>query len=123
MTKKQALIIEDNKEIGEIYKMTLNMVDFEAEHIIDGKEGLQRLEDSLPDLIILDMNLPQISGHYIYKKIRSDDRMTNIPVIISTANNIVASALSKELGPKDRLLVKPVSPKQLREILEAIEYD
>lgn len=120
MAKKRALIIEDNKEIGEIYKMTLGLADYDADYIPDGKEGLERLESSAEhyNLVILDMNLPQISGHYIYKTIRADPKFAHMTVIISTANNLVAKALEEELGPNDILLVKPVSPRQIKDILE-----
>ena len=120
MAQKHALVVEDNKEIGQIYALTLEMAHYQSEHIIDGKSALDRLEEITPDLIVLDMNLPQVSGHYIYKKIRADARLNNTVVIISTANTLVANALSKELAPQDHLLMKPVSAKQLRDIAETL---
>lgn len=116
-----ALVIEDNKEIGEIYLMTLDMVGIQGELVVDGRLALERLEQIVPDLIILDMNLPQVSGHYLYKQIRSDHRMDGVPVIIATANTLLATALAGELGANDRLLVKPVSPKSLRDVVENLE--
>jgi two-component system phosphate regulon response regulator PhoB len=120
MTKKHAIIVEDNKEIGNIYIMTLQLAEYETERYVDGRDALTRLQQTVPDLVVLDMNLPQVSGHYIYKKIRSDPRLANTRVIISTANNIVANALAQDLNPLDHLLIKPVSAKQLREIAESI---
>lgn len=119
MAKKQALIVEDNREIGEIYSLTLRMLNYEVDHILDGKEALDHLETHRPDVIILDMNLPQVSGHYIFKQLRSNPEMDHILIIISTANNLLADALKDELGPRDTLLMKPVSPKKLKELIEA----
>lgn len=120
MARGLALIIEDNREIGDIYAVTLHMSGFETELIVDGKVALERLDETTPDLIILDMNLPQVSGHYIYKRIRSDARLKNMPIIISTANILVADALAKEHNPNDHILVKPVSPAQIRDLVRSL---
>ncbi|MEQ8674052.1 MAG: response regulator [Aggregatilineales bacterium] len=120
MSKKFALIIEDNTAIGDIYATTLEMADFTSELVVDGKLALERIDDLTPDLIILDMNLPQVSGHYIYKRIRSDDRLDGTRVIISTANNLVAQMISRDLDKRDRLMMKPVGPRQLLEALETL---
>ncbi len=115
-----ALIIEDNVELAYIYGAALEALNYETENIEDGKKALQRLTEVVPDLIILDMNLPHVSGHYIYKKLRSDDKFTHTPIIIATANQLIADALREEIGGLDRLLVKPVSPTQLRNIAKEI---
>lgn len=122
---KLALIVEDNMELGYIYAAALESLDFEIEHIADGKKALERLDGSVPTLMILDMNLPHVSGHYIYKKVRADARFARVPVIIATANTLIAEALESEAGPLDALMVKPVSPSQLRnkarEMCESID--
>jgi DNA-binding response OmpR family regulator len=117
---KRAIIIEDHVEIGEIYKFTLDTLGYESEQITDGKEALDRLETDIPDLLILDMNLPQVSGHYIYKKLRSKPEWEATPIVISTANTIVANALESEISTIDRIIVKPVRPSDLRTVLEKI---
>ncbi len=120
MGKKFALIIEDNPAIGDIYATTLEMMDITSELVVDGKLALERIEDLTPDLIILDMNLPQVSGHYIYKRIRSDDRLDGTRVIISTANNLVAQMIARDLDKRDRLMMKPVGPRQLLDVLDTL---
>lgn len=115
-----ALIIEDNIELAYIYGAALEALDYHTENITDGKKALQRLTEIVPDLIILDMNLPHVSGHYIYKKLRSDDHFAHTPIIIATANQLIADALREEIGGLDRLLVKPVSPSQLRTVAKEI---
>lgn len=121
MTTKKALIIEDNKEIGEIYRLTIGVLGYECEQITNGKVALERLDAELPDIIILDMNLPEVSGHYLYKKIRASPSYEHVPVIISTANMLVARTLEGELHPQDRLLVKPVHPRALGDLIEVLE--
>lgn len=121
MSSKHVLIIEDHKEIAEIYQITLEMLDYTSESITDGKIALERIETGdKPHLVILDMNLPQVSGHFLFKKIRSKPDWADVPIIISTANMIVANALRHELRQNDYLLVKPVRPSDLREAIENI---
>lgn len=118
--RRIAFVIEDNMELGYIYAAALEMANFKVEHLVDGKQALQRLDGEVPDLIILDMNLPQVSGHYIYKQVRADDRFINTPIVIATANSLIAEALSSELAATDTLLIKPVSPSQLRNIAKGL---
>lgn len=120
MAGRLALIVEDNIELGTIYAAALESADFEIEHIIDGRKALERLEELVPSLIILDMNLPHVSGHYIYKKVRSDDRFLKTPIIIATANALIADALGNEIAATDKLMIKPVSPSQLRTTAQAM---
>lgn len=116
-----ALIIEDNLELGYIYSASLQMAMFDVEHIVDGREALERLEgETTPDLILLDMNLPHVSGHYIYKKLRDDECFVKTPIVIATANALIAETLSDQLHANDHLLIKPVSPTQLRNLANTL---
>lgn len=114
MGTRLALIIEDNEELCHIYAATLETLNYAVESVLDGKRALQRLEEIVPQLVVLDMNLPFVSGHYIYKKLRSEGRFDRTPIIIATANALIADALVHDIAPIDRLMVKPVSPNQLR---------
>jgi DNA-binding response OmpR family regulator len=122
---RSALVIEDNLDLAEIYRLTLDMLDYESQMVYDGKEALDRLNaiQEQPYLLILDMNLPQVSGHYIYKKLRSDPKWDTMRVIISTANTIVASALAEELHMGDRIIVKPVTPTKLKAVIKELEAE
>lgn len=120
MPNKKLLIIEDNKEIGEIYRLTIGVLGYDCEQITNGREALERLDAEIPDLIILDMNLPEVSGHYLYKKIRASPNYNHVPVIISTANMLVARTIQEEMSPHDHLIVKPVHPRALTTLIETI---
>lgn len=113
MSDRFALIIEDQKDIAEIYSNALEMSKFETYCIYDGKTALEELKQLQPQLIVLDMNLPHVSGHFLYKHIRSLIHLKNVPVIICTANTVMADAMGKEIGDRDFILVKPVSIHQL----------
>jgi CheY-like chemotaxis protein len=121
MANRLALIIEDNPDIAEVYRLTLSMVTYDTEVVDDGKAALDRLiKGTVPDLIILDMNLPQVSGHYIYNNIRANPNLDQVPVIISTANAVVANAMQADLAPIDHLIVKPVSARELKTLVEQL---
>lgn len=120
MANRTALIIEDNENIADIYSSALMMAGFAPEIVGDGQKALDHLGKTIPDLIVLDMNLPQVSGHYVYKRIRADSRLDHVPVIISTANAVLASALADELAPQDKMLMKPISPADLRDLAKSL---
>ncbi|MBK8616958.1 MAG: response regulator [Anaerolineales bacterium] len=112
MTKPLALVIEDNDKLSQIFSLTLQ-TEFEIEAITDGKAALKRLSEIVPDLIILDLHLPNVSGHELLKYVRADARMAKTRVILTTADERQSEAL-QDLA--DIVLLKPISPVQLREL-------
>ncbi|HEY9151664.1 MAG TPA: response regulator [Anaerolineales bacterium] len=112
MAKPLGIIIEDDKEIGKIFTIALQ-TNFEIEWYMDGFKALARLLQVTPAIIILDLNLPKISGKDILMKIRADQRLTNVPVIIATADFHQAKSMESKA---DIILIKPISPIQLREL-------
>ena len=120
MSEHLALIIEDQEELAEIYSNALQIANIETQIILDGKVALDQLPNVHPEIIILDMNLPHVSGHYLYKQIRSIDHLMHVPVIICTANTVMANAMKNEITENDFILVKPVSIYQLNGLVERI---
>jgi len=120
MSDRLALIIEDQEEIADIYSNALQLADFATEVFLDGKEALNQLPNLQPQVIILDMNLPHVSGHYLFKQIRSIDHLANVPVIICTANTVMADAMKAEISSGDFILVKPVSIHQLNGLVTSM---
>ncbi len=116
MTKPLALIIEDHENIATVYQDALTIGGFDTHAIYDGRTALEALESAQPDLIVLDMNLPHVSGHYIFKQIRASEAYDHVPIIIATANAMVADALAQELGPRDVLMIKPVSVEEMTQV-------
>ena len=113
MTQPLALIIEDDENLAAIFAEALFAAQFNAEVIQDGEIALARLEAVIPELVILDLHLPQVSGRNILKKIRSNARLANTRVILATADPIVAESLREDA---DVVLIKPISFSQLRDL-------
>lgn len=105
-TKPYVLIVEDVKDIADIYAEILEMEGMSVEMILDGAAALQRLETAAPDLIMLDLHLPNISGMEILAYIRNQPHLKQTKVVVITANPSLAKAAE---GSADLTFVKPVS--------------
>ncbi|OGX37649.1 MAG: hypothetical protein A3D87_03775 [Omnitrophica WOR_2 bacterium RIFCSPHIGHO2_02_FULL_50_17] len=83
--KKRILVVDDNPEIFRIVKMNLEREDIELESARDGQEALLRVQEKVPDLIILDIMLPKMNGYEVLGRLKHDVRTASIPVIVLTA--------------------------------------
>jgi two-component system response regulator AdeR len=117
MTKPIAFIVEDDPQLSQIFTLTLSEL-FETEAITDGTQALARLVDVVPKLIVLDINLPGVSGAQILHSIRADSRFDSTRVILATANPRQADELRDQA---DIVLLKPVSIAQLRDFAERMK--
>ncbi len=117
MTKPLALVIEDDPQLSQIFALTLSDL-FETEIIIDGSQALVRLFEIVPQLIILDINLPGVSGAKILSSIRNDARFLSTRVILATADSRQADELRDQA---DIVLLKPISTIQLRNFAERLK--
>ena len=111
--KKLALIIEDDPAQQTIFSRAVEMANFNTEVIGNGGEALKRLGEVVPDLVILDLHLPTVSGDEILVSIRADERLASVPVILATADPILAETLA---DTSDLVLLKPISFNQLRDL-------
>jgi DNA-binding response OmpR family regulator len=112
MTKPLAIIIEDDPQLNAIMSITLQ-ADFEIEAFSNGDIGLERLRQTIPNVVVLDLNLPGAPGKEILQSIRADERLSNTKIILTTADERQAETLREEA---DIILLKPVSPSQLKEL-------
>jgi DNA-binding response OmpR family regulator len=106
-----AFIIEDHEDAATIFSEALRAADFDAEVIRSGDVALERLAETVPDMVILDLNLPRVSGAEILSRIRSDGRLAGTCVIVATAHPQLADGVQ---GAADLVLLKPISFTQLR---------
>jgi DNA-binding response OmpR family regulator len=109
----RVLLIDDEP----FYYKLLNKPMKDAGHALEysktGKDGLAKVSATKPDVIIVDLRLPDISGHDILERLRRDSEFSNIPVIVITAKNELGDKLKAfELGADD-YLIKPFQPEEL----------
>ena len=80
--KKKVLVIEDERTLRFLIAQTFRGEGFEVEEAIDGEEGIEKLKEIKPDLILLDLLLPGINGFDLLLKIKKDVNLESVPVII-----------------------------------------
>jgi DNA-binding response OmpR family regulator len=108
-----ALIIEDDEFLSEIFSKALQSAEFDTEIIRDGHLALTRLGETTPDVVVLDLHLPHVSGKNILRHIRSTPHLTNTRVMLATADPLTAEFLRDEAN---LVLIKPISFTQMREL-------
>jgi len=119
LSKLFALIIEDDQDLAIIFGMALKEAGFETQIVRAGDTALMWLESSQPDVVVLDLHLPRISGQDILNKIRADERLDETKVIISTADPRMAETLHEKA---DLVLLKPIGFSQLRDLAARLGF-
>lgn len=111
------LICDDDPVVHESLSIYLDAENYQYESCFDGEEALDRYKDVQPDLIILDLMMPKISGMDVCKEIRKD---SNVPIIMLTAKGEeIDRILGLELGADD-YIVKPFSPREVIARVKAV---
>ncbi len=113
MSNPFALIIEDDEDLAIIFEGALKEAGFETEKVQDGQLALDRLANTTPTVVVLDLHLPNISGDNILRQIREDKRLIETRVILATADALMAEEIREQA---DLVLLKPVSFDQLRDL-------
>ncbi|MFH1305423.1 MAG: response regulator [Candidatus Omnitrophota bacterium] len=117
-TEKKApkiLVVDDEEDILKIVVFRLQTAGYQTVTAADGGSALFCVKEERPDLILLDIRMPIMSGFDVCKQLKSDDEFKNIPIIFLTASNAATvAAKTKQFGADD-YLVKPFDPKVLLE--------
>ncbi len=121
---QKILVAEDEQDIQELIEFTLRYGGYEVICVLNGEEAYDVARKELPDLILLDIRMPVMSGIEACKLLKSDPATQNIPIVFLSAKGQKSEIKEGfEVGAVDYLL-KPFSPedlyKRLKEILEGI---
>lgn len=109
----KVLIVDDERDILDLLRMHLEHEGHEVAEAANGIDALKQAISGIPDLIVLDWMLPGLDGLNVFKRLRTDSRTRDIPVILLTAKAQQADRLTGlELGADD-YLTKPFSPREL----------
>jgi DNA-binding response OmpR family regulator len=118
---KRILCIEDEQEMIDLIRLILSRRGFEVDGANGGKKGLELIRKNIPDLILLDLMMPDMDGWEVYQQIKADEVLRNIPVIVVTAK---AQSIDKVLGlhiaKVDDYIAKPFSPQELLASVETV---
>jgi DNA-binding response OmpR family regulator len=106
--------IEDDPKTIDLVKLILKKEGFEVTGVINGRDGLVAIEEIRPDVVLLDLMMPDMDGWEVYQSMRASEIMKDIPVIVLTAK---AQSIDKVLGlhiaKVDDYITKPFSPSEL----------
>ena len=121
---KRVVYIEDETEMIDLVRLILNRKGFEVVGANGGREGVETVQRELPDLVLLDLMMPDMDGWDVYRQIKAEETTSNIPVIVITAK---AQNIDKVLGlhivKVDDYIAKPFSPQELIDSIEKVLKD
>lgn len=112
MSQLAALVIEDDDILATIFSQALELAGYATKIATDGQEAMRLLTDESPDLVVLDMHLPHLSGKQILTYMQNSMHLAQTRLIIATADSGLAATLQQQA---ELVLVKPVSFHQLRQ--------
>lgn len=118
---KQAVCIEDDPEMIELMRLILNRRSVQVHGAAGGEEGLKMVREKHPDLILLDLMMPDMDGWEVYQQMKADDATRNIPTIIVTAKaQNVDRVLGIHIAKVDDYIAKPFNPLELLASVEKV---
>ena len=119
MTGRRILCIEDHPEMIELVTLILERRGFEVRGAIGGKEGLEAIVQDPPDLILLDLMMPEVDGWEVYRQIKAKEELRHLPVVVITAKaQGIDRVLGLHIAGVDDYITKPFGPKELIESVE-----
>lgn len=116
----KVLIIEDDESLREVYREEFNSEGFTVETANDGQEGVERMVSFMPELVLLDMYMPKMSGFDVLKMVKNIPEIKNIPIIVFTNINPDVQDLMKNWGVAYFLLKADNTPGQVVERVRMI---
>ncbi len=116
----QILIVEDERDLVDLLQFNLRQAGHETSFAQDGEQALERIKERVPDLVLLDLMLPDISGTEICKQLKTSPRTKHVPVIMVTARSEeIDRVVGFELGADD-FVTKPFSVRELLLRIKAV---
>ena len=117
----RVVCVEDEPEMIDLIRLILGRKGYEVIGAHGGMAAMQIIQEQMPDVILLDLMMPDMDGWEVYQKLKAEDELKNIPVIVVTAK---AQSIDKVLGlhiaKVDDYISKPFSPQELLDSIDQI---
>jgi len=119
------LIVDDDPDLVEAVTMILRSKKFEVIAAYNGKEGIEKVKAERPDLVVLDVMMPEKDGYSVCKELKSDPQWSHIPILLLTAvvSHVPTTRFTQQMGMEteaDDYIDKPVEPEVLVKRIEAL---
>ncbi|MBU1356323.1 MAG: response regulator [Candidatus Edwardsbacteria bacterium] len=120
---KKIMVVDDEPYIARVIKFKLEQEGYTVISANDGQSGLQKIKEEKPDMVLLDVMMPGLSGYEVCQKIREDAELAGIPVVILTAKGQERDReQGLTMGASD-YITKPFSPNRLLELVKSMIGD
>ncbi len=118
---KKIVYVEDELEMIDLVKLILSRKGYDVIGAAGGREGLDTIREIIPDLVLLDLMMPDIEGWDVYQQIRADENTKHIPVIVVTAKaQNIDKVLGLHIAKVNDYISKPFSPQDLVASVEKV---
>ena len=118
---RRAVYIEDEPEMIDLVRLILKRKQYEVIGANGGREGLDTIRKMIPDVILLDLMMPDMDGWEVYQQLKADEATRSIPVIVITAKaQKIDKVLGLHIAKVDDYISKPFSPAELLESLQRV---
>jgi two-component system cell cycle response regulator DivK len=117
---KTVLYVEDNEFNRKIVRQLLSVTTYRLLEAADGEQGVAMAFDARPDLVLMDIQLPQLSGLDATRRIRQDPRTAHIPIIVVTSFALSGDDQKALEAGASAYLAKPYSPRQMLELIRKL---
>ncbi len=119
------LIVDDDPDLVEAVTMILRSKRFEVAAAYNGKEGIEKVKTERPDLVVLDVMMPEKDGYTVCKELKSDPQWSHIPILLLTAvaSHVPTTRYTQQMGMEteaDDYIDKPVEPEVLVKRIETL---
>ena len=122
---KKILVVDDDPDLVEATSIILKTMKYDVSAAYGGVEGLEKARNEKPDLIVLDVMMPDKDGYAVCKELKADPELSGIPVLLLTAvvSHISTTRYTRQMGMEteaDDFIDKPVEPQALVERIETL---
>jgi len=118
---KRLAYIEDEAEMIDLVRLILGRSGYTVMGANGGREGIELIRNELPDLVLLDLMMPDMDGWEVYHQIKSEELTRDIPVIVITAKALnIDKVLGLSIAKVEDYIAKPFSPQELLERVDQV---
>lgn len=116
---RKIFIVDDEPDVSRLVARRIQSMGYDVRCFYDAETALQEIEVNLPDLVLLDIRLPDISGLEVFKILRSKEKSKRIPIVFFSAHSSKKEFCLNELGAEG-FVEKPYDPQELKQVLSSL---
>lgn len=118
---RKVIYFEDDNDMVELVRIILGREGYQINGVAEGQAGIKAVQQEIPDVVLLDLMLPDMDGWEIYQQLKHDDSTADIPVIVITAKaQSIDKVLGLEIAKVDDYISKPFTPQELIERVDKV---